>query len=111
VQCAGSCLLARPSSLIDGSSPRVGWAAASRPIGTNKSLEGHTLDQAGAEKAQALADGDNLIAWGSSVITHNGQFISGKATGSTDWMHQKGSRSAQVQAELALTGRGSLATP
>jgi hypothetical protein len=89
-------------------------ASANAPDGSitfNPASGVTTLDQAGAEKAQALADGDNLIAWGSSVITHNGQFISGKGTGSSDWMHQKGSRSAQVQAELALTGRGSLATP
>ena len=66
-----------------------------------------SMDEAGAAKAEALANGDNLIGWGSSVITHNGQFISGKATGESDWMHQKGSRSDQVQTELALTGRGS----
>src|SRR5262245_60361016 len=66
-----------------------------------------SMEEAGPAKAEALANGDNLIAWGSSAITQNGQFISGKATGDPDWMHQKGSRSAQVQAELALTGRGS----
>jgi len=58
-------------------------------------------------KLAAIANGDNVQAWGSSVITHNGQFVSGKSTGDPDWQHQKGDRSAQVQAELALTGRGS----
>jgi hypothetical protein len=89
-------------------------ASADAPDGTvafNPSSDITTMEQAGVAKGVALANGDNLIAWGSSVITQNGQFISGKATGSPDWMHQKGSRSAQVQAELALTGRGSLATP
>ena len=71
--------------------------------------KGITLEQAPASKDAALANGDNLIAWGSSVITHNGQFISGKASGNPDWQHQKGSRSQQVQEELALTGLGRLA--
>ena len=66
------------------------------------------MDEAAASKTAAQANGDNLIAWGSSALTHNGQFISGKASGTPDWQHQKGSRSAQVQAELALTGQGSL---
>ena len=66
-----------------------------------------TMQEAGVAKSEALAAGDNLIAWGSSAITHNGQFISGKATGTPDWQHQKNTRSEQVQAELALTGRGS----
>ena len=70
-----------------------------------------TMEQAGADKAEATANGENLIAWGSSVITHNGQFVSGKGDGTTpDWQHQKASRSDQVQAELAVTGRGKLAT-
>lgn len=86
-------------------------AIADAPDGTvtfNPASGITTMADAGAAKADALAAGDNLIGWGSSVITHNGQFISGKASGDPDWMHQKGSRSAQVQAELALTGQGSL---
>jgi hypothetical protein len=69
--------------------------------------KGITEENAGGAKAAALADGDNLIGWGSSAITHNGQFISGKASGLPDWQHQKGDRSALVQADLAATGRGS----
>src|SRR5262245_25760313 len=59
-------------------------------------------------KLAAIAAGDNVQAWGSSALIQNGQFISGKASGDPDWMHQKGSRSEQVQKELALTDRGSL---
>jgi hypothetical protein len=86
-------------------------ASADAPDGTITFNPGSgitTMDEAAASKAVAQANGDNLIAWGSSVLTHNGQFVSGKASGSPDWQHQKGSRSAQVQAELALTGQGSL---
>jgi hypothetical protein len=68
-----------------------------------------TWDTAGAAKTAAEADGENLIAWGSSALIQNGQFISGKSTGTPDWQHQKGNRSAEVQAELAKTGLGSLA--
>ena len=64
-------------------------------------------EEAAALEGRGDTNGDNLIAWGSSALTHNGQFISGKASGDPDWQHQKGSRSAQVQAELALTGQGS----
>jgi len=84
-------------------------AMAAAPDGTvqfNPSSGFTTMADAGASKADALAAGDNLIGWGSSAITHNGQFISGKASGEPDWQHQKSDRSAQVQAELALTGRG-----
>ena len=84
-------------------------ALAAAPDGTITFNPGSgitTMGEAGAEKAAAQAAGDNLIGWGSSAIIQNGQFISGKASGDPDWMHQKGSRSEQVQAELALTGRG-----
>ena len=68
-----------------------------------------SLDDAAAEKAAATAAGDNLIAWGSSALIQNGQFISGKSSGTPDWQHQKGNRSVSVQEELAVTGQGSLA--
>ena len=86
-------------------------ASADAPDGSitfNPGSDITTMDEAAASKTAAQANGDNLIAWGSSVITHNGQFISGKASGTPDWQHQKGSRSAQVQAELAVTGQGTL---
>ena len=87
-------------------------AVADAPDGTitfNPASGLTTLEQAGAEKAIACANGENLNGWGASALTHNGQFISGKYTGSSDWQHQKGDRSALLQAELAMTGRGHLA--
>jgi len=86
-------------------------AMADAPDGTialNPSTD-VTLDNAGAAKDAAIDNGDNMVAWGSSVLIQNGQFVSGKASGKPDWQHQKGDRSAQVQTELALTGLGSLA--
>ena len=50
--------------------------------------------------------GNNDIAWGSSAIIQNGQFISGRSEG-TGWQNQAGERAAQVQADLARTGLGS----
>ena len=42
------------------------------------------------------------------MLIQNGQWVSGKASGNPDWQHQKNTRSEQVQADLAVTGRGSL---
>jgi hypothetical protein len=67
-----------------------------------------SLEQAGTEKAIACANGENLNGWGASALIQNGQFISGKYTGTSDWQHQKGNRAALLQAELAMTGLGHL---
>ena len=86
--------------------PAASMADAPDGSVTFNEASGVTAENAGVLKNEAIANGDNLIAWGSSALTHNGQFVSGKASGTPDWQHQKGSRSAQVQAELAVTGQG-----
>ena len=57
-------------------------ASADAPDGsvTFNEASGVTAENAGDLKAEAIANGDNLIGWGSSALTHNGQFISGKAS-------------------------------
>jgi hypothetical protein len=70
--------------------------------------QGLTAETAGTSRDQAILNQDNLNAWGASAIIQNGQFVSGKATGAPDWQHQKSTRSDQVHADLAQSGRGSL---
>ena len=62
-------------------------ASADTPDGT------YDIVQRSSENASAIGDQ-------SSQITQNGQFVSGKFTGTPDWQHQKGNRAEQVQAAL-----------
>ena len=86
-------------------------AMADAPTGKPVLNEAQGTTAGWTEKQAAIANGENIVAWGSSALIQNGQFVSGKSTGTPDWQHQKGTRGLNIQNELALTGLGSLATP
>ena len=96
---------------VTASAALAGTASAAAPTGSPVLNEAQGTTAGWAEKQAAIAAGDNIVAWGSSALIQNGQFVSGQYLndGTPDWQHQKGNRAAAIQAELALTGLGSLA--